>query len=366
MVYIYDLEQFKNFHSGIFLNIETEEVHTFILDRDREEYLAFLKTVKGLIGFNNIGYDYPLLHHIINNPTITSEELYNVSQEIINGNYTTYHKRAKYDKHVIPQLDLYLIHHFNNVAKACSLKWCEFAMRWENLQDLPLKFDSFVEESQYNDILRYNLNDVLATYELYKQTKPKIELRKRIGNRFNDNFINDNDVKIGTKILGNYLSRVKGYDITKSEGTERKKIVLKDIIFDYVLFNSKEFNKVYKELLSKTITNTKGVFNDLYVNYKGIKYVYGVGGLHACIEPGIYNADDEYMIVDIDVASYYPNLSIKNKLYPKHLGEEFCIVYEDIYVERKAAKKSGDKAMDAGYKLSLNGSYGFDIKYSTF
>jgi len=53
-----------------------------------------------------------------------------------------------------------------------------------------------------------------------------------------------------------------------------------------------------------------------------------------------------------------PKSCNKNKIYPEHLGEVFCEIYEEIYNTRKDAKKSGDKITDAGLKLALNGTYG--------
>jgi len=63
---------------------------------------------------------------------------------------------------------------------------------------------------------------------------------------------------------------------------------------------------------------------------------------------------------------FYPNLSIKNKLYPKHLDQTFCTIYEEIYNERREAKSKSkankkDKisaAVDGGLKLSLNSIFG--------
>jgi DNA polymerase elongation subunit (family B) len=67
----------------------------------------------------------------------------------------------------------------------------------------------------------------------------------------------------------------------------------------------------------------------------------------------------------LDVASYYPNLAIKNKFYPKHLSDKFCDIYEQVYNKRAKAKKkfktSGDKVagvVNDGLKLALNGTYG--------
>jgi DNA polymerase elongation subunit (family B) len=64
-------------------------------------------------------------------------------------------------------------------------------------------------------------------------------------------------------------------------------------------------------------------------------------------------------------ASYYPNLAIVNKVYPKHLSETFCDVYEDVYIQRKGFAKGTSE--NATMKLALNGVYGdSNSKFSPF
>lgn len=61
--------------------------------------------------------------------------------------------------------------------------------------------------------------------------------------------------------------------------------------------------------------------------------------------------------------SYYPSLSIVNGLYPEHLGDTFCAVYQSMFEERKKYPKSDPN--NGALKLALNGSYGAsNNKYS--
>ena len=64
-VWIYDIEVFINCFTITFKNIETNKVKYFVIFNDRNdliELIEFLKDVKGLIGYNNLNYDYPILH----------------------------------------------------------------------------------------------------------------------------------------------------------------------------------------------------------------------------------------------------------------------------------------------------------------
>ncbi|MCW4574252.1 hypothetical protein OOJ74_09645, partial [Venenivibrio stagnispumantis] len=81
------------------------------------------------------------------------------------------------------------------------------------------------------------------------------------------------------------------------------------------------------------------VFKNLNADIDGFKFVFGLGGIHGSIESQSVYSNDEMVIVDLDVASYYPNLAIKNKVYPAHFGIAFCVIYESVYETRKTYAK---------------------------
>jgi len=73
--------------------------------------------------------------------------------------------------------------------------------------------------------------------------------------------------------------------------------------------------------------------------------------------------------VDIDVAGLYPDIAVKNRLYPEHLGERFVEEYAKLPIERKAwQEKKGKKCAEANsMKLAGNGTYGnSNNQYSCF
>lgn len=107
------------------------------------------------------------------------------------------------------------------------------------------------------------------------------------------------------------------------------------------------------------------VAETLNVVVNGFRFDFGTGGIHGSLENADVYADDEYCIIDADVASMYPNIAIANRVYPEHLSEAFCDIYKDVYDQRKSyAKGTAENAM---LKLALNGVYGdSNNKYSPF
>lgn len=319
--------------------------------------LQFLSSKPRLIGFNNIGYDYPVLHFIIENyPHITPLDIYNKSMSIIDCDFD---KRFSHiiwdDQRHIEQIDLFKIHHFDNKAKFTSLKIIEFNMRVDNVQELPFHSGTILD-SQQMDILRdYMWNDVESTYKFYQESKPLIEFREELTSKYNRNFLNHNDTKIGKDY---FIMRLAETDPTfdKRRQTPRQSIVVKDIVFPYIRFEQPEFTRILSWFKSQTITETKNAFSDINCAINGFDFHFGTGGIHGSVDSQIVSADDEYMILDVDVASYYPNIAIVNGLYPEHLGKQFCAIYKDVYEQRKQYKKG--TVENAMLKLALNGVYG--------
>jgi hypothetical protein len=184
-------------------------------------------------------------------------------------------------------------------------------------------------------------------------------------------WLNFNDTKIGKEFFTMRLeqSGVPCYDFGPEGRTPRQTprpvIHLKDAILPWIGFERPEFQRVLDWLKQQSITETKGVFTDLVATVDGFDFVFGLGGIHGSVENRVIESDDETMIVDLDVSSYYPNLAIVNEFHPAHLGKEFCVIYKSLYEQRKQyAKGTAENAM---LKLALNGTYGdSNNKFSPF
>jgi hypothetical protein len=151
-VQIFDLETYKAAFTATFLCTETQEVRQFVISEDRNELMRLLWHLNDnclmLVGFNNIGFDYPIIHALWSvDLSLDSQSLidfiYNKAQSIIecqnSDNFKIKYKHIVYEDNMkIPQIDLYKIYHFENPAKRSSLKDIEIALNWKKVQDLPI------------------------------------------------------------------------------------------------------------------------------------------------------------------------------------------------------------------------------------
>jgi hypothetical protein len=379
-LWVYDIETLASCFTYTAFNIDTEEILQYVLHKDRWDYnslIMHLKTCKGHIGFNNVNFDYPVIHFILTstNDTLSREflikEIHNKATSIIEEqnqkNFVT-SVSIKESETLIPQLDLFKIWHYNNKARSTSLKALEISMNYPNVMEMPIDHKrTDISFDEIPPILEYNLNDVLATYRFYTNSLPKIELRKSLISQFSIPCINWSDSRIGEQlILKLYTDKTKTnpWDVKKMR-THRNSINLSECILPYINFKSSEFTKLLDKLKNKVIKETKGSIAESVI-YKGFKYDYGTGGIHGCIKPGVYESDEDYIIIDADVASLYPSLSITNGFYIEHLGKEFVEVYQEIIKLRLEAKKAKNTVLADGFKLAANSVYGKSNDINSF
>lgn len=367
-VWVYDIETLSNVFTYTAIDRDSDEVVKFVIWKEKNELydlLVHLNNCSGQIGFNNINFDYPVIHYIIQerNKLVQldgdkiAKLIYKKAQSVISQEYST----IRESEVIIPQLDLFRIWHYDNKARMTGLKKLEIAMNFPNVQDMPYSHDHKIKtEKEVEEILDYNLNDVEATKVFYTKTTDKLNLRKGLSKKYRMDCYNFPDSKIGEQLMLKLYCHYtqQSEDEIKRKRTHRKLFKFAECIPHYIKFTTPEFNQLLDYLKGIEVTELKESFKYSF-DYNGFTFDLGTGGIHGCIKPGVYKSTDSQIIVDADVASLYPSLAITLNLYPEHLGEQFSKIYEEGIVKpRLEAKKNGDKVMADGFKLSANSVYG--------
>ena len=371
--YIYDIETYPNVFTLAVEHADAPlrwsfEISDFRNDsRDIIAFLQFLKeTDARMVGFNSLGFDYPVLHTLIRMGHSDARTLYDKAMAIINSQDDDGSKwvhQVNPTDRFVEQIDLFKIHHFDNKARATSLKVLEFNMRSDNIEDLPFPVGTLLNREQIEVLKKYNAHDVAQTKAFYRHTQDMIHFREELTRKYpGKDWINFNDTKIGKDYFIMKLEEagVPCYDFGPKgrtpRQTKRPVIHLRDAILPWISFEQPEFTRVLNWLKDQSITETKGVFNDLTACVNGFTFVFGLGGIHGSVDSEVIESDDSEVIVDLDVTSYYPNLAIVNGFHPAHLGSDFVAIYKHLFEQRKSyPKKSAESAM---LKLALNGVYG--------
>ena len=315
-------------------------------------------------GFNIVGFDGPLIHMFMQmGGKATAATLYQKAMAIINSqDDNKWAHQVKPTDRAFPWLDLFRLHHFHNRARSTSLKMLEFVMKMDNIQDLPFKVGTTLTSEQIDVLTTYCHHDVLATKRFYHESADAIKLREQLSITYDRDLLNHDDVKLGSTIFEIALEKagVQLYEYGPQgrtpRQTKRPTIALKDFILPWIKFEQPEFARILNWFKEQTITETKGVFEDIVARVNGFDFVFGLGGIHGSVENEILVASDTCVIESWDVQSYYPHISFKHNLYPEHLGPVFCQVYSDLFETRKKSPKGS--AENAALKLALNGTFG--------
>jgi hypothetical protein len=220
----------------------------------------------------------------------------------------------------------------------------------------------------------YCRNDIYATYEFYLVTigqtdhplykgNNQIELRQDIYNEFGIPCLNYSDSKIGDEMIKKYYCQEKNmsYSDLPKKGYFRKQVRAKDCIAHYVDFQTPELKDFLKHVKKQIFTLTDEFKESL--EFYGNTYTFAKGGLHTENKPKIFEADEDNIIVDWDVSSYYPAIIINNGKYPQHLGKEFLRGYKQMFEKRLelkplAKKDKKIKGIVGALKLAVNSVYG--------
>lgn len=263
---VYDIETFPNCFTFAMEMLNSDfkavwEISEF--KDDRQLLLGFFnelaKTQTPMIGFNNVNFDYPVIHFLWKNPSATYQQLYAKAMSIIESQERFGHIIWASDRFA-PQIDLFKVHHFDNKAKSTSLKALQINMRVESVEDMPLECGIVLNRQQIEQLLiPYNMHDVQETKRFAQYSKAAIDFRNDVVSEFGIDVFNWNDTKIGEetiiKKLGDEVCYDRSSGYKKTRQTPRSKIALNDIIFPYVQFEKPEFNRILKYMKEQVLTS---------------------------------------------------------------------------------------------------------------
>lgn len=370
LFYTYDCENYPNFFSVSIKHLETGRRWMFEISEWKNDGLALYNALMTFshygvkfIGFNNEGYDYPLIHLIMGRKGIVDNDiLYSLGCNLIKDSFP---HMIWPDQRFIQQIDLLKIHHFDNNNKRTSLKMLEFNMRSHNIKDLPYLPGTTLTREQANNILVYNDHDVDETEAFAIHSLPQIDFREKLSLKYDKDFTNHNDTKIGKDYIGMMLNEAGIWTKQgkKVNQTRREQVTINDVILPYVKFERPEFNEALNMFRNTVVTEKDkkgnlefaGVFKVPAI-VDGFQFDFSLGGIHGSLKKTIVSESATHKLIDIDVASYYPNLAIVSDFYPKHLTTLFCQIYLQVYLQRAGYPKNSPE--NAMLKLALNGVYG--------
>ena len=376
-VALYDIEVFPNCFHCLVSDSESHKKYKFEISNRKnqlEELIDFFyfKRVEHIMcGYNNHHYDDIVINYMIFFRNTMKRfdylkicnSLYYLSKAIIESEKTENIDKIKQYKYANYFYSFDLMTMLYSAAKQKSLKEVEILLGMDNVQEFEAGFDQRLLDSEIDDMIKYNENDVDATELLLNTVKDEVDLRLEVEKEWGFDALSMSNIRIGEEILLRQ-SNLKGVALEEAKSKIRRvaKIENKDIILPFIQYSNPKLKEVLLDVKNATCYPCKSDKKQKNYEKKFVLsntcYSIGEGGIHTINEPRIFKPTADQYIGHSDVTSMYPSLAIIYKWLPVHLGKDFWNVYESLYKERVIAKRNHDELKAKAFKFALNSPIG--------
>ena len=376
-VALYDIEVFPNCFHCLVSDSESHKKYKFEISNRKnqlEELIDFFyfKRIEHIMcGYNNHHYDDIVINYMIFFRNTMKRfdylkicnSLYYLSKAIIESEKTENIDKIKQYKYANYFYSFDLMTMLYSAAKQKSLKEVEILLGMDNVQEFEAGFDQRLLDSEIDDMIKYNENDVDATELLLNTVKDEVDLRLEVEKEWGFDALSMSNIRIGEEILLRQ-SNLKGVALEEAKSKIRRvaKIENKDIILPFIQYSNPKLKEVLLDVKNATCYPCKSDKKQKNYEKKFVLsntcYSIGEGGIHTINEPRIFKPTADQYIGHSDVTSMYPSLAIIYKWLPVHLGKDFWNVYESLYKERVIAKRNHDELKAKAFKFALNSPIG--------
>ena len=350
----YYLAAFKGAWSGRVLTLEVKEGGELEVSR-----LNWILSNFVIVGFNLFYFDLPIV--ALACAGLPPSALKVAVDDIIKRDIKPWMvlRSHKVKRMAIDAIDLIEV-----APLTASLKIYGGRLHAPRLQELPFPPDTILSDEQIAIVRWYCVgSDLVNTGCLFKDLLPQIELRKSMSVMYGVDLRSKSDAQIAEAVLVAELTRLTYSKPVRPEippGTS-----FRYRLPDFIRYDRPELAHVLPAVTGADFIVTENGSSamppniaELKIELDGATYKMGIGGLHSGEGTGAHLSDDDFVMLDADVTSYYPSIILNLGLFPQHLGPQFLDVYRSLVARRVAAKQAGNKMEAATLKIVVNGSFG--------
>ena len=335
---LYDVEAYPNFFCICF-KVFRENKYFKIELQDKAKLKWILENFT-IVGFNSRTYDFIMANLALRD--LSEADMSQYSFEIIRSGFSGWQSAKRY------KLDLVQSDHVDLIEVAPligSLKLYAGRLGCKRMQDLPYEPTHHLSPSEANEVVDYCFNDLDNTELLLEELLPDLTLRDSMSREYGIDLRSRSDAQIAEHVIKHEIEKVTGQRVDVPDipsGTCYRYQVPK-----WVKFQTPQLQEAL-ELIKNTdliVSETGGInlpeaLSGLEIRIGEGVYRLGIGGLHSSEKSKVYKSDDKFVLIDRDVASYYPSIILNEHWYPEHLGLNFLRVYQSLVTRRLEAKKS--------------------------
>jgi hypothetical protein len=247
------------------------------------------------------------------------------------------------------------------------------------MRDLPYTPDRRLTEAEIVEVESYCENDLTVLGALFDALNAQIKQREMLGKRYGIDLRSKSDAQLAEAVLKLRCEQATGRRIYKPDVDWNMRFVYNAP--SYIQYQLPQLQRALELVRQSifTLGTSGGVempsqLEGLEITINQSTYKMGIGGLHSQEKRTVHKSDNDNVLLDKDVAAYYPALILQSGEYPSALGPAFIQEYAAIKAERLAAKdlqgklkKSGNikgpefekaRVENEGGKIMINGTFG--------
>jgi hypothetical protein len=244
-----------------------------------------------------------------------------------------------------------------------SLKLLGGRLHSQRIQELPFDISRWIDDDDRKVMGGYLGNDLDTTIDLATDLMAQIDLRTEMSKQYGVDLRSKSDAQIAEAVIKSQIERNRGG--RKLYPPDIRPGSFKYEVPEFIRFKTPRMQQLLRDIRElKFAVDSSGTvkmpeyFSSLDLTIGNSKYTMGIGGLHSNEANISHYSDDNFVLLDRDVTSFYPSIILRCRLFPKHIGESFLTIYESIFKRRLAAKAAGEKTTAETLKIVLNGSFG--------
>jgi len=367
-----DIEVYRNYFLALFMTEQGKTKRFEIFNDDDSAfdpqaiYDLMTNEEVEIITFNGNNYDVPLLTMAMVNPN--TQAIKRASNQIIEKNKRPWHfyRDEGLQEPKINHIDI-----IDVAPGMVGLKIYGGRLSSPRLQELPIPHDAEIQPEQLELMRQYCKNDVQVTQMLFNALSQQVSLRRAMSETYGVDLRSKSDAQIAEAVLKAEYMRLTGDSPPKVEA-ERDSFYYDPPV--YIRFSTEPLSAVLE-----IVRTAEMVLNDktghvimpkdiekLVIEIGQSRYKIGIGGLHSQESETAHFSDDDNVLIDRDVESYYPRMMLNMNMRLGGFGVHFNTVYGKILEERIEAKHAGDRVKSDSLKIVLNSTFGkTSNKYST-
>lgn len=319
-----------------------------------------------VVSFNGINYDIPMVSLALDGANCS--ELKRASDSIITADvrpWEFYEFHGVKPPSFLDHIDLVEVApgKAEDQFRGPGLKIYGGRLHSQRMENLPIEPDDSIRPEERPIIINYCGTDLQVTIDLANELREQIDLRALMSSEYKVDLRSKSDAQIAEAVIRHEVEKATNRKIKKPELERAGQFFYKPPSF--VEFRTENMQKVLRQVCNMPLVIGRNgrvqkteAFDKLVFTIGDSSYKMGIGGLHSQETTRSLYTDENAILIDRDVASYYPALIINNNLIPPAIGPRFQNVYRDIRTRRLKAKAAKQKAIAETLKIVLNGTFG--------